>query len=101
MITMVSNDNKKNKVWFWLIMSNILRPFWLLATTIVDLLAQQPLLYHPHNIKTNKANKTILFGLWFMLGYHALLDNLQRFLVTFLGMSMCLIMKINAHNKER
>jgi hypothetical protein len=36
-----------------------------------------------------------------MLGYHALLDNLQRFLVTFLGMSMCLIMNINAHNNER
>jgi hypothetical protein len=29
---MILNDNKKINVWFWLITSNIRRPFWLLVT---------------------------------------------------------------------
>ncbi len=32
MITMVLNGDKKINVWFWLIMSNIWHPFWLLVT---------------------------------------------------------------------
>jgi hypothetical protein len=32
MITMVLNGSKKKNVWFWLIMSNIQHPFWLLVT---------------------------------------------------------------------